>query len=211
MKQPAWLLDIESEVRTLFKPRGTAPSLTTARDAEADLVRSVEEAVDSDPTRAGLIEELMAECRSRTVARPDEPSWRFLHGRLLMAAGDPVEARDELEQAAVLDPRDPRITAHLALWYEAALFAATGAGVNVGLPSGAGPDLSADAARFAATDEYLSVELLAQRSLQLFDEALRFRLPHRDMRFLRRHAEIVRDGASNEDVRERDRHLLRAV
>jgi hypothetical protein len=211
VKQPAWLIDLEDEVRTMFKPRGTVNSLTVTRDEEASLVESVELAVDSDPGRSGVLEELVAECRSRSVARPDEASWHFLHGRLLMAAGDPSEARDELEQAALLDPRDPRITAHLALWYEAALLAATGAQANVDLPGVAGLDLSADAFRFAHIDEPLTVDELAKRALKLFDQAMRFRLPRRDIQFLREHVEIVRDAASHEDVRVRRRQLLRAV
>jgi hypothetical protein len=128
-----------------------------------------------------------------------------------MASGDPAEARDELEQAALLDPRDPRITSHLALWYEAALLAATGAHANVDLPTVAGLELSADASRFANIDEPLTVDELASRALKLFDQAGRFRLPRRDVQMLRDHAEIVRNAASHEDVRMRRRRMLRAV
>ncbi|MEX2227054.1 MAG: hypothetical protein WEB52_11465 [Dehalococcoidia bacterium] len=175
------------------------------------MARKIEHAVDSDPTCAGVIAELVAECRSRALARPDEASWHFLNGRLLMAAGNPLEARDELERAALLDPRDPRITAHLGLWYEAALLAATGTTTNVELPPSVGPEVSASAARFAAIEEALSVEDLAQRSLELFEQALTFRLPRRDVQFLQRHAAIVCESASNTDVRMPRRALLRAV
>jgi tetratricopeptide (TPR) repeat protein len=211
LKQRPWFLDLQSEVRSLFKPRGTVSSLSAARSEERSMVRLVEQAVDSDPHCAGVIAELAAECRSRAVARPDEASWRFLHGRLLMAAGNALEAREELERAALLDPRDPRITAHLALWYEAALLAATGMQVNVELPPAPGPDISASAIRFAAIDEPLRVEEMAERALQLFEQALRFRLPRRDLHFLRRHAANVRDNASNTDARTHRRQLLHAV
>jgi hypothetical protein len=211
VKHPAWLIDIQDEVRNVFKRRGTASSLSATRPDEQSMIGAVEHAVDSDPSCAGLIAELVAECRSRSVARPNEPSWHFLHGRFLMAAGDPFEARDELEQAALLDPHDPRVTAHLALWYEAALLAATGATTNVGLPPLLGPEVSASAARFAATPEALGIDELARRALQLFEQAEKFRLPRQDLRFLRRHAAAVRDGASNTDVRIKHRALLRAV
>jgi len=211
VKQPAWLIDIQDEVRNVFKSRGTASSLSATRPDEVEMVRRVEQAVDADPHCAGLIAELVAECRSRSVARPKEPSWHFLHGRLLMAAGNPIEAREALEQAALLDPHDPRITAHLALWYEAALLAATGATTNVELPGAAGPALSASAARFAADSDALSVAEFASRALQLFDRTLAFRLPKHDVRFLRRHAAIVRDSATNADLRHPRHALLRAV
>ena len=211
LKQPAWFIDVKDEVRTMFKPRGTVNSLSAARDEEIQLVETVELAVDSDPTRAGVLAELVAECRSRSIARPDEASWHFLHGRLLMAAGDPSDAREELEQAALADPRDPRITAHLALWYEAAVLAAIGAQTNVDLPSVAGIDLSANAARFARADEPLTLDELSQRAMKLFDRTLRFRLPRRDVMFLRSHMEVVRDASSQRDVRVRHRHLLHAV
>jgi len=211
VKQWAWLIDIQDEVRHLFKSRGTASSLSATRPDEVDMVQAVEQVVDSNPNCAGVIAELVAECRSRSVARPHEPSWHFLQGRFLMAAGNPLDARDALEQAALLDPNDPRVAAHLALWYEAALLAATGATANVELPAAAGPDVSASAARFTAESDYLSVEELASRALQLFGRTLAFRLPARDVRFIRRHEAIVRDSATNADVRAPRHALLRAV
>ncbi len=109
-----------------------------------------------------------------------------------MAAGDPVEARYELEQAALLDPRDPRIQVHLALWYEAALLAACGDRTNVDLPALAGPWLSADAARFAEIDEALTIPALAACASELIAAALRFKLPHEDVRFLAHHMDLLR-------------------
>lgn len=195
----------------MFKPRGTTGGLTTVHSHESNLAQMIERVVDSDPARSGVIAELASECQSRTVARPTEACWHFLQGRYLMACGDPLDARDALERAAVLAPRDPRITVHLALWYEAAVLAATGATQNVELPSAAGPDLSASAARFAKIDEPLTVDEMAQRAIELFDATLRFRLPSRDRKFVKRHLEVVRRSASDEDVRVHHRRLLRAV
>jgi len=193
------------------RPRPNPRSLTAVLEAEREAISSVERAVDVDPTRAGLLAEMIAECRRRAAARPDDGSWHFLQGRLLMAAGDAMEAREELEVAAMLRPRDVRVTAHLALWYEAALMAATGANTNVELPEAAGPEISANAARFAKLDEPLAVDEIAGRALKLFEAALRYKLPAPDVRFLRRHVADVRDRALSEDVRIRHRRLLRAV
>lgn len=211
MKHPAWLIDIQDEVHNVFKTRGTVRSLSTARPDEIAMVGAIEEVVDADPTSGGLIAELIAECRSRSVARPHEPSWHFLRGRYLMASGSPAEAREALERASRLDPDDPRVTVHLALWYEAALLATTGATANVELPAAAGPDVSASATRFAAHRDSLATSELATRALEQFERTLRFRLPRRDARFVQRHAAIVRDHAASVDVRLPRRKLLHAV
>ena len=176
----------------LFKRRGSIGALTRNHERESQLMARIEERIDTGAEPCGLIEAIIAACRVRTVSLPDDPSWRLYLGRFLMAAGDPIEARDELEQAALLDPCDPRIPEHLALWYEAALLAACGEGANVDLPPLAGPWLSANATRFASLDETLDIPTLAARAAELFEAALRFKLPREDARFLQHHLGLVR-------------------
>jgi hypothetical protein len=176
----------------LFKRRGSIGALTRNHQRESRLLAHVEERIDAGDEPDGLIEAIIAECRARTVSLPGDACWRLYLGRFLMAAGDPVEARYELEQAALLDPRDPRIQVHLALWYEAALLAACGDRTNVDLPALAGPWLSADATRFAEIDEPLPIPTLAGYASELFEAALRFKLPHEDVRFLEHHMNLLR-------------------
>jgi hypothetical protein len=176
----------------LFKRRGSIGALARNHERESQLLARIEERIDAGDEPCGLIEAIIAECRVRTVSLPDDASWRLYLGRFLMAAGDPVEARYELEQAALLDPRDPRIQVHLALWYEAALLAACGDRTNIDLPGLAGPWLSADATRFAEIDEPLTIPTLAACASELFEAALRFKLPHEDVRFLEHHIDVLR-------------------
>ncbi len=171
----------------MFKRKPSIQGLTRVRGSEASLIALVESRVDSGAATGGLIEEIVAECRSRVVALPADASWRFLVGRFLMAAGDPIEARDELEQAILLDPLDPRVPAHLGIWYETALVARRGGASNIDLPVLPGPVVSADASKFGLLDERLAPELLRKRSLEFFDAAARFSLPRADARFLRQH------------------------
>ncbi len=176
----------------LFKRRGSITSLGSNHERERELMARIRERHDDGEALGGSIDAVIAECRGRAVSVPAEACWRFYLGRFLMAAGDPIEARDELEAAALADPRDPRIHTHLGLWYEAALLAACEERVHVDLPPLAGPHLSADAARFASLDEDLPVAALASRAQAFFEAALRFKLPRDDVRYLERHAELVR-------------------
>ena len=101
----------------MFKRKGTVASLRAAKPRELRLL--------SHPD-AGGVESLIGALRRQAFAEPAEASWPFLLGYVLMAWGDAAEARDELEAAVVLDPQDPRITLHLAFWYELALHARQG-------------------------------------------------------------------------------------
>lgn len=176
----------------LFKRRGSIGALTRNRKRESELLARIEERIDAGEEPGGLIEAIISECRALIASHPGDASWRLYLGRSLMAAGDPVEARHELEQAALLDPRDPRIQVHLALWYEAALLAACDDRANVDLPALAGPWLSADAGRFAGLDEPLPIPTLAAYAVELFEVALRFKLRRDDVRFLEHHVDLLR-------------------
>jgi hypothetical protein len=174
-----------------LKQRGSIGSLISNHRRELVLIAGIEARVDSGLERRSLIEALVAQLRVQAQLQPGDPSWRFYLGRLMMAVGDPVEARDELEAAAALDPRDPRTAAHLALWYEAALLAACGDRSNIDLPPLAGPNLCADASRFADLDEQLTPAALASRVVDWAKIALRFRLSSEDQRFLQYHLEVA--------------------
>jgi hypothetical protein len=171
----------------LWKRRGTTHSLSDVPRRERDLVTHVEHGIDDRVRHGGLIEEIIAECRSRILIQPNDASWRFLLGRFLMAAGEPAAAREELETAAVLCPRDPRVGAHLALWYKAAFLAASGGSANVELPGGAGPELTVDVRAFATLDEGLTTAALVSRMTQLIDATLKFSLRKADRRMLKAH------------------------
>ncbi len=175
----------------LWKRRGTTTSLSHIERRERDLVVHVEAGIDDGSRTGGLIEEIISECRARILVQAEDPSWRLLLGRFLMAAGEPLEARDELEAAAVLNPRDPRISAHLALWYKAALLAASGERANIDLPAGPGPQLTVDVRAFAALDEVLAPATLASRVTQLIDATLKFALRGADERMLKQHRASV--------------------
>jgi tetratricopeptide (TPR) repeat protein len=167
-----------------FKRRGSIESLIGNHPREQQLIAEIEIRVDTGLERRGLIEAMVVELQALAVANPRDASWRFYLGRLMMAVGDPLDARDELEAATALDPRDPRITAHLAIWYHAALLAACGERSNIDLPPLAGPDLCADASRFADLNDPLPPETLAARAAEWARAALRFRLSSEDQRFL---------------------------
>ena len=177
---------------SFFKRRGSIASIGSNHERERELMARIRERHDEGQEQGGIIDAMIAECRMRVASRPADASWRFYLGRFLMAAGDPVEARDELEAAALADPLDPRIHTHLGLWYEAALLAACEERVHVDLPPLAGPHLSASAGRFARLDEQLPVAALASRAEAFFEAALRFKLPSEDARYLERHLELVR-------------------
>ena len=174
------------------KRRGTSNSLIGNHRRERVLLAEIEARVDAGLDRRSLIEAIVAQLRVRAQLQPGDPSWRFYLGRLMMAAGDPAEARDELEAAAALDPRDPRIAAHLALWYEAAMLATCGERSNIALPPLAGPDLCANASRFADLDEQLTPSALAGRAAEWARAALRFRLSSEDQRYLHYHLHLAR-------------------
>lgn len=179
----------------ILKRRGSIGSLVGNHRRERVLIAWIEARVDAGLDRRSLIDALVAQLRQQAQLQPGDPSWRFYLGRLMMAAGDPAEARDELEAAAALDPRDPRIATHLALWYEAALRAACGERANIDLPPLAGPGLCADARRFANLDNELTPAALAglaARSTEWARAALRFRLPVEDQRFLHYHLHVAR-------------------
>ena len=169
----------------LWKRRGTTNSLSHIERREGDLVAHIERGIDDRTRSGGLIEEIIAECRARTLTQPEDASWRFLLGRCLMAVGEPMEARDELEAAAVLAPRDPRVSAHLAFWYEAASLAAAGGHANVELPAGAGPELTVRLSAFLDIQESLSPAALATRATAFIDATLRFALRGRDVAMLK--------------------------
>jgi hypothetical protein len=175
-----------------LKRRGSLGSLFASHARERVLLAAIEARVDGGLERRSLIEALIAQLRVQAQFQPGDASWRFFLGRLLMAVGDPVEARNELEAATELDPRDPRIAAHLALWYEAALLAACGECSNVDLPPLAGPSLCANVSRFAALVDTQPVDVLAARAAEWAAVALRFRLPEEDRRFLQYHLEVMR-------------------
>lgn len=176
----------------LWKKRGTSPSLGHMHRHERELVEHVERGIDEGTRSGGLIEEIMLECRARAATRPTDASWRFMLGRFLLATGSPLEAQDELEAAAVLDPRDPRISAHLAAWYAAAFAAATGECNQVDLPAGAGPDLIADIAAFARTEERANLASLSARCLQFIEVTRKFAISGSDQRALEALRDIVR-------------------
>jgi hypothetical protein len=169
---------------SFFKRRGSIASLVGSHPREQELIAGIEARVDAGEERRGLIEAVIAQLQALVASSPRDASWRFYLGRLMMAVGDPLEARDELEAASALDPRDPRIAAHLAIWYEAALLAACGERSNIDLPPLAGPDLCADTSRFADLDENLPPATLAARLAEWAHAALRFRLSGEDRRFL---------------------------
>jgi tetratricopeptide (TPR) repeat protein len=176
----------------LFKRRGSVASLIGNHPREEQLIVGIEAQVDAGLERRSLIDAMIAQLQALAAASPADASWRFYLGRLMMAAGDPLEARDELEAAAVLDPRDPRIAAHLAIWYEAALLASCGERSNIDLPPLAGPNLCADASRFAGLDSDLPPATLAARVTEWAHAALRFRLSREDQRFLEYHLTMAR-------------------
>lgn len=184
--------DIPCEMTSFFKRRGSISSLASNHERESALMARIRERHDDGQEQGGIIDAIIAECRMRVASQPHDAAWRFYLGRFLMAAGDPVEARDELEAAALADPLDPRIHTHLGLWYEAALLAACEERVHVDLPPLAGPHLSASAARFGRLDEQLPVAALASRAEAFFEAALRFKLPRDDARYLDRHLGLVR-------------------
>lgn len=175
----------------IWKRRGITSSLSHVEARERDLVSDVERALDAGRLHGGLIREIIAEARRRTVRYPSDASWPYLLGRGLMAVGEPGEAREQLEVAAVLSPRDPRITAHLALWYAAACLAASGDYTNLEMPGGAGPELTVHTRAFAHLDEPLSATTLASRVTQFIDATLRFSLRARDEQMLKSHRSRV--------------------
>jgi hypothetical protein len=175
----------------LWKHRGTTNSLSHVERRERDLIAHVERGIDEGIRHGGLIEEIVTECRARILIQPDDASWRFLLGRFLMATGQPADARDELEAAAMLNPRDPRVSAHLALWYEAAFLAASSGRSTVELPSGAGPEITVDVRAFGDLDEVLPAATLASRVMQLVDATLKFSLRGADQRMLKTHRASV--------------------
>ena len=169
----------------LWKKHGTSSSLGHMQRRERELIERIERSIDEGSRTGGLIEEIVRECRARAMAQPTEASWRYLLGRFLMAAGSPLEARDELEAAAVLRPCDPRIPAHLAIWYAAAFAACTGEQLHLDLPQSIGPGLTVDARAFASIDERMNAAALSARCTQFADVALRFAMRGSDARSLK--------------------------
>lgn len=166
---------------TLFlKRKGSVRSLSSARPREAALVAEIEALVEADPYRGGLLAELIAACRARAAQSANDASWPFLLGRFLMAGGEAEEAREALRRASMLDPRDPRIALHRAIWHQAALFAACGLRENIEMPDICGPSLSADGTGFAAVSRQHPPQQLLLGAIELLDEAARYRLPPRD-------------------------------
>jgi hypothetical protein len=176
----------------MFKTGGSFRSLRQSHKRERELIAFVEDSIDAGELTGGLLEELIAECRSRSVAEPQEASWRFLLGRFLTATGDPLEAHEALEAAAELDRGDPRITAHLGIWYQAAFLAVCGERANVDLPAfEAGPALTAGVASFAGIAD-VPASALASRAEALLRASRRFAMNGRDSRFIDAHVSDVR-------------------
>jgi uncharacterized protein HemY len=171
----------------IFRRRGTTSSIGRILEREERLLTAVDERVESGSETHGRIEAMITACRIEAARSPEDASWRLYLGRFMMTTGDPIEARDELEAAALLDPYDPRIHTHLALWYEAALLARRGERANIDLPQLAGPSLCADASRFANLDEHLPSATLMALAAEWFKAALRLKLSREDMRYLQRH------------------------
>jgi hypothetical protein len=175
----------------LWRRRGITSSLSHVEAREHELVSDIESALDAGRLTGGLLREIVTEARARSRRFPGDASWPFLLGRCLMAIGEPVEARERLEAAALVSPRDPRISAHLALWYAAAYFAASGDYANLEMPPGAGPEITVDVRAFNGIDEPLSPAALASRVTQYVDATLRFSLRARDAQMLKRHRASV--------------------
>jgi hypothetical protein len=175
----------------IFKRRGSIGSLRKWHSREWELIARVEAGIDSRQLHGAVLEEIIAEARSRAAAEPEEASWKFILGRYLMAAGSPEEALDALEEAGLLEPQDPRIAAHLGLWYESAFQAAWGDWSNVELPAADGPAVTSHVAAFDRFEHGLRPATLAARAEECFRAALRFSLPGDDVRFLRRHIKAV--------------------
>jgi hypothetical protein len=175
----------------LWKRRGITSSLAHVESRERELIADVERGLDAGRLSGGLLREIVAEARARTRRFPGDASWPYLLGRFLMAIGEPIEAREQLESAALLAPRDPRISAHLALWYAAAYLAASGDYTNLEMPPGAGPEITVDVRAFDRIDEPLPATALASRVTQYVDATLRFSLRAGDARMLKRHRASV--------------------
>ena len=175
----------------LWKRRGITNSLSHVEARERELVLDIERGLDTGRLTGGLLREIATEARARSRRFPGDASWPFLLGRCLMATGEPIEAREQLEAAALLSPRDPRISAHLALWYAAAYLAASGDYANLEMPPGAGLGITVDVRAFDRIDEPLSPAALASRLTQYVDATLRFSLRASDAEILKRHRASV--------------------
>ena len=195
----------------LFKRRGTFTSLISNHKREMALFAGIEARVDAGLERGSILDAAVGQLQTLAAANPTDAAWRFHLGRVLMAAGDPLEAREELEAAAALDPRDPRIAAHLAIWYQAALLALCGDLSNIDLLPLAGPRLCANARKFAEIDEIAPAATLAERCAEWAQTASRFRLASEDHDFLQYLVQSTKDRPLPVTIGGPDLHLISRI
>ena len=138
----------------------------------------------------GCLDELMRECRRRTLSRPNNASWHLLLGRFRMAGGDPIQALASLQRAHALEPQSVRVLGHLGVWHEAALAATLGDERNVALPDLGDLGLCADVSRFAAF-YHGPASATSLRAAAFFRAALAEDPPPEDREFLESHLHRV--------------------